>query len=119
MAEINSKSIVWETHDIRIELPSFGIEPVITLLGKHSDDMLATATRAIGEMLSGNPFVPLDNAGFQWMAGAIRLAWSKAHVAELSRRLSQYECVYHESPVDGCDDCAKHQVDEEWENPTP
>ena len=39
-----------------------------------------------------------------------------AKISELSRRLSQYECVYHESPVDGCDDCEKLQVDEEWKN---
>lgn len=34
----------------------------------------------------------------------------KCQISNLEERLSHYECIDHESPVDGCDDCVKHQT---------
>jgi len=78
---------------------------------------LVDALKTFIEGLQSNGVVLTDDAS-EFLAD-----WMKcntvtdvgAKISELSRRLSQYECVYHESPVDGCDDCDKQKFD--WESP--
>lgn len=43
---------------------------------------------------------------------------AEVRMAGLERRLSQYECPEHATPLYGeCDECDKHNPDEEWRNP--
>lgn len=85
MAEIdpNAKPLVWEAHDIRFTVDPYEGNPVITLLGAHTDVQLILAQRATKAVLDSSRFVPFIDAGFEWMAYAIRLAWSEARVVVL------------------------------------
>lgn len=89
MAARSDEPVVWETHDLRFTISGPDFDPVITILADHTDDDSAIAQRASKTLLDANDFVPLNEAGFQWMAGVIRLAWSEARVAALVGQLGK------------------------------
>lgn len=85
MAEVieGMEPIVWTSGDIRFTVDRYKGDPVVTILRVHTGEEAELAERAIKSLLDANQFVSVDEAGFQWMAHAIRLAWSEARVAVL------------------------------------
>lgn len=98
MADIdpNAKPLVWEAHDIRFTVDRYEGNPVITLLGAHTDEQLIIAQRATKAVLDSSQFVPLNETGFQWMAYAIRLAWSEARAVSLHARVARLRTIIDE-----------------------
>lgn len=84
----NANPLVWESHDIRFTVDPCDGLPAITLLGAHTDEQSMIAQRATKAVLDSSRFVPLNDAGFEWMAYAIRLAWSEARVVKLQDMLA-------------------------------
>ena len=85
----NAAPLAWISDDIRFDVDRSTGVPVVTILREHTSVESAAVDKVIGELTDGSKMVPLNEAGFQWMAGLIRLAWSQARVAELGQLMAK------------------------------
>lgn len=82
MGEIKEplEPLIFEHDDIRITIDRREGMPDVTILREHTGVEVLIAKRAIAKMCATERFVPVNDAGFRWMACEVRLAWALERV---------------------------------------